>query len=204
LAAADIISLSTNMPYYNQLSAGVWGQTLVPNNSLFSVWLLEIPASSDSGSQAYRHMWVQPQWVTSGTGAGSQTTELSIGSQALNLGDLFPALPEFVIVARVMLEYSGGNWDIVQVVVIDGSSRSQASAFGGVFLSSVAITAPLGGDGTVGNPLTAPTAYTLTPAMDGAGTAGSSSQWSAGDHVHPTDTSRASFPLAMARSFWSW
>jgi hypothetical protein len=34
-------------------------------------------------------------------------------------------------------------------------------------------------------------AYTITPAMNGVASAGSSSQWSRGDHVHPTDTSRA-------------
>ena len=37
-------------------------------------------------------------------------------------------------------------------------------------------------------------ASTAVPAMDGTGTAGSSSQWARGDHVHPTDTSRA--PIA--------
>ena len=41
---------------------------------------------------------------------------------------------------------------------------------------------------------TIPTAYASTPAMDGTGAAGSSTNWSKGDHVHPSDTSRA--PLA--------
>ena len=35
-----------------------------------------------------------------------------------------------------------------------------------------------------------PSAYTSTPAMDGTGSAGSSSAFARGDHVHPTDTSR--------------
>ena len=34
-------------------------------------------------------------------------------------------------------------------------------------------------------------AYTSTPAMNGTGSAGSSSYYAKGDHVHPTDTSRA-------------
>lgn len=38
---------------------------------------------------------------------------------------------------------------------------------------------------------TVPSAYASTPAMDGAGSAGSSTAWAKGDHVHPTDTSRA-------------
>ena len=36
-----------------------------------------------------------------------------------------------------------------------------------------------------------PSAYTSNPAMDGSASAGSSSSWAKGDHVHPTDTSRA-------------
>lgn len=39
-----------------------------------------------------------------------------------------------------------------------------------------------------------PSAYTSTPEMDGTGAAGSSNAWAKGDHVHPTDTTRA--PLA--------
>lgn len=38
---------------------------------------------------------------------------------------------------------------------------------------------------------TVPSAYTSNPAMDGTASAGSSTSWSRGDHVHPTDTSRA-------------
>lgn len=38
---------------------------------------------------------------------------------------------------------------------------------------------------------TVPSAYTSTPAMNGVGAAGSSTAWAKGDHVHPTDTSRA-------------
>lgn len=38
---------------------------------------------------------------------------------------------------------------------------------------------------------TVPSAYTSNPAMDGTASAGSSTQWSKGDHVHPHDTSRA-------------
>lgn len=37
-----------------------------------------------------------------------------------------------------------------------------------------------------------PTAYTNNPEMNGTASAGTSSSWAKGDHVHPTDTSRAS------------
>ena len=36
-----------------------------------------------------------------------------------------------------------------------------------------------------------PSAYTNNPAMDGTASAGSSSSYAKGDHVHPTDTTRA-------------
>jgi hypothetical protein len=50
-------------------------------------------------------------------------------------------------------------------------------------------------DGTQWAPFvtgTIPSAYTSTPAMDGVGSAGSSTSWAKGDHVHPSDTSKQS------------
>ena len=43
------------------------------------------------------------------------------------------------------------------------------------------------------NKPTIPSAYTGNPAMDGTGSAGSSDSFARGDHVHPSDTSKASF-----------
>lgn len=43
-----------------------------------------------------------------------------------------------------------------------------------------------------------PSAYTSNPAMNGTASAGSSTSWSKGDHVHPSDTSRA--PTSHASS----
>lgn len=51
--------------------------------------------------------------------------------------------------------------------------------------------ATLGTDNLIFVPA-APTAYTGAPAMDGTAAAGSSTNWSRGDHVHPSDTSRMS------------
>ena len=36
-----------------------------------------------------------------------------------------------------------------------------------------------------------PKATTTTPKMDGTASVGSETKWAKGDHVHPTDTSRA-------------
>ena len=46
--------------------------------------------------------------------------------------------------------------------------------------------------------VTVPTATTTTPAMDGTAAVGSETTWAKGDHVHPTDTSRA--PTSHASS----
>lgn len=47
------------------------------------------------------------------------------------------------------------------------------------------------GDGTLSLPGNVPTPYTLNPAMDGTASPGTSTRYSRGNHVHPTDTSRA-------------
>lgn len=47
-------------------------------------------------------------------------------------------------------------------------------------------------------PSAIPEAYTSNPAMDGTASAGSSTQWAKGDHVHPTDTSRMAANLKGA------
>ena len=49
--------------------------------------------------------------------------------------------------------------------------------------------------------ISAPGAYNSTPAMDGAGSAGSSAAWARGDHVHPSDIRKANvtdLPYALA------
>ena len=47
---------------------------------------------------------------------------------------------------------------------------------------------------------TVPTAYTSDPVMDGTASAGSSTNWAKGDHVHPTDTSRAAVGLGISQA----
>ena len=43
-----------------------------------------------------------------------------------------------------------------------------------------------------------PSAYTSNPAMDGTASAGSSSAWAKGDHVHPSDTTKANVTTVAA------
>lgn len=65
----------------------------------------------------------------------------------------------------------------------DYNDLSNKPQINGNTLSGNKTTAQLG--------ITIPSAGTGTPAMDGTGSAGSSSNYARADHVHPTDTSRA-------------
>lgn len=67
-------------------------------------------------------------------------------------------------------------------IIVDGTTNKTYTATEQTKLEGVAIGA------------TANAAYTSNPAMDGTASAGSNANFAKGDHVHPTDTSRA--PLA--------
>src|SRR3990167_1776666 len=57
----DIVPLSTNQPYYNQFTGGVWQQTLMSTSNYQALWLIAIPTTSDAGSLKYRYLWMQGQ-----------------------------------------------------------------------------------------------------------------------------------------------
>ena len=65
-----------------------------------------------------------------------------------------------------------------------GSDLPSQSGNSGKFLTTD------GTDASWASVPTPPSAYTSNPAMDGTASAGSSSNYAKGDHVHPTDTSR--------------
>lgn len=65
-----------------------------------------------------------------------------------------------------------------------GSGLPSQSGNSGKFLTTD------GTDASWANVPTPPSAYTSNPAMNGTASAGSSSNYAKGDHVHPTDTSR--------------
>ena len=58
------MALSTNNPYYNPPSGANYVQTLMPANSVTSIWLIALPAAADADSQKYRFLWMQGQWIT--------------------------------------------------------------------------------------------------------------------------------------------
>jgi hypothetical protein len=159
LGASDIIPLSGSNPYYNQFSSPNWVQTLMPANSVASVWLIAIPVASDATSQAYRFVWLQPQWITqaqnssSGALATALANELQTTTASLNFGDLFASVPEYIAIERIVVQYTGGNWTIVNVSDLTGSRTNVVQSPGGIWLSSVTTDSTLTGSGTPASPL---------------------------------------------------
>lgn len=143
---ADIVPLLGNHPYYNQFSSPNWIQTLVPNNDYMIVWLVAVPAQSDTASQKYRYLWVQGQQT--GTLAAMQ----AVNSSTVNVGTFASLFTEFVFIGKIIIRYTGGNWQLREVSKITGTRISQPSVGGG-YLSAVTTDATLVGAGTGASPL---------------------------------------------------
>lgn len=77
----------------------------------------------------------------------------------------------------------GNGTNYGHVKLSDATNSTSNAATGGTAATPAAVKA-------VADSI--PEAYTSTPAMDGAGNAGSSTAWAKGDHIHPSDTSKLS------------
>lgn len=163
LASGDIIPLLANNPYYNSFSTPNWGQTLMPSNSVASVWVYAIPVTASAGSQAYRYLFVQPQWVTLAAGPSAGQIATAVANESLrlpselNLGTLGTVAPELLCIGRIIIDYTT-NWRLQSVSVITGNKFSQIGSPSGNFLSTVVTDTTLSGSGTVASPLSALTA----------------------------------------------
>ena len=142
----DIVALSGTQPYYNQFTGGAWTQTLLPNNSYMSIWLLAVPAAADTASQKFRYMWIQGQTANANLANEQALSPTSVYLSTLNT-------PEFIIVGRIIIRYAGGNWTLIQVDKITGTRSSQAVTTGGTYLTGVTTDSTLTGIGTVSSPL---------------------------------------------------
>ena len=132
-ASNDIVNLSTNQPYYNQWNGSAWVQTLMSNNNYQAIFVIAIPTTSDSTAQAHRYLFVQGQTQNS-----SLTTIQAITTNNLTLGDFTNISPEFTFIAKIIIRYTGGNWQLIQVDKLTGNKVSQLSTPSGSYLSSVA------------------------------------------------------------------
>lgn len=121
-AAAEIVPVLTANPYYNSFTTPNWGQTLMANNSYMSVWLAAVPAAEDAGSQAYRFIWIQ------GQSNGTLASQNALTPGDLNLGSLTTIATEFVFIAKVIIRFTGGNWDLTSVTSLAGNKFFQTAA----------------------------------------------------------------------------
>ena len=164
LSSSDVIPLSGDNPYYNELST-TWNQTLMPSNSVATIWLLAVPVTSDVTSQLYRYIWVQPQWITKSTSQLSGALAIARAAEELrlpielNLGTFGITIPNFIVIDRITIQYTSGiwsgiKWTIENVISINGNKFNLIGTPSGNFLSTIATDPTITGNGTVGNPLT--------------------------------------------------
>jgi hypothetical protein len=146
-ASADIVSVTGNVPNYNQFTGGSWQQTALPTNQYMCLWLMEVPVTNDAGSQAFRHVWLQ------GQSQGSLASQQAMTTNNLNMGEWGSLIPEFVFIQKVIIRYTNGNWIWIETAPITGSRAVQVSSVSGFFLSSVNHNATLTGSGTTEDPL---------------------------------------------------
>lgn len=146
--STEIINLSGNQPYFNEFTGGAWQQTLMTNNHYAKIFILAIPVTSDSGSQNYRYLFIQPQ-----TTSLTLSTIQSLTPSTINLGGLNTIIPEFVYIGEIIIRYTAANWVITSFAKITGNRLIQSLSNGGGYLSVVSVDSTLNGDGTVDNPL---------------------------------------------------
>ena len=86
--------------------------------------------------------------------------------------------------ASTATTYGKGDSSNYGHLKLSDSTSSTSSTTGGIAATPAAVKAVMDAIPSV------PSAYTSNPAMNGTASAGSSTNWAKGDHVHPTDTSR--------------
>jgi len=156
----DIIALNGNIPYWNEFNGSNWVQTPMSNNQYGAIFVVAIPTTSDTNSQLYRYMFVQPQKV------GTLTEIEVLTPNDLTHGDSSLLVSEFVFFAKIIIGVSGNNWTITSIQDITGTRLNQTASTSGNFLASVNHDTTLTGDGTSTNPLSAveqkPTIYEVS------------------------------------------
>ena len=148
---AEIVALTGDQPYWNQFTGGAWQQTAAGDHTYMAIWLVAVPASADSPSQAFRLIWLQ------GQDNGSLATIQGETFQSLNLGQIPALFQEYVPIGQLILYYSpagGGHWQIYSVSQLTGSRVNSIAAPAG-YLTAITTDATLSGAGTVSSPLSA-------------------------------------------------
>jgi len=149
LNSAEIISLTGNNPNYNKFNGTNWVQTPMSSNAYAAIFVMAAPVTTDVDSQLYRFQFIQPQ-----TQSITLSTIQSLTAASINYGETSFLVPEFNVVAKIIIRYTGGNWFIFSVAKLSGTTNTAVAIQGG-FLSGVTTTGlALSGQGTASNPLT--------------------------------------------------
>jgi len=151
---SDIIPLSTNRPYFNEFTGGTWQQTLMSNNFYSYSFVIAIPMAEDSVSQDLRYIFVQGQHQDN-----SLSNIQAITTNDVSLGKFSLLLPEFIGITKVIHQYTAGNWKLIEVTELTGTSSSQVSSPAGNYLTSVTSDTSLDGLGTASSPLSVSTDF---------------------------------------------
>jgi hypothetical protein len=93
-------TVGTGNPVYNSYSNGTYAYTNYSNGNFGVVYLLGIPVTADSDSQAFRYLWLQGQKIYT-----SQTAAEADDPRAMVLGSFASLFPEIAYIARIVIRY---------------------------------------------------------------------------------------------------
>lgn len=142
----DFIKQNWTVARYNRFSLGVRDFADIPNNNYAAIFVVWIPATSDSWSQEYRYMFVQPQQF------GSLAQIQALTPNNLNHWDTMMLVSEFVFFGKIIIQTAWNNWTIYSVELLTSTRVNQVSTWWN-FLSIVNTNTTLIGDWTAWNPL---------------------------------------------------
>lgn len=142
--SSDIVSRSTNQPYYNQWTGSAFQKTLMSNNSYAAVYTIAIPVMSDTRSQLYRFVHLAGQ--TNGALSSVRAEEFD----NLRLGALESYSTEFVPIEKTIVQYTGGNWTVTETKKL---TRGRSGSVSGSGITSVSHDDTLENLGTASSPL---------------------------------------------------
>jgi hypothetical protein len=148
----DIIPLLVNNPYYNQFNGTNWVQTLLPANSIATIWVIALPVALGS-SQPYRYLFLQPQWFTQAKNSSEVALLEAIAIEEnrtfaeVSKGNLDALEPESVVIGRITIAYTN-NWVLRTVQQVFGNKISQTTTPSGNFITIVNTDDTLTGAGT--------------------------------------------------------
>lgn len=147
---ADIIPHAGSRPYWNQNVGGDWQQTQFSNNDYGAVFVVAVPVTADTESQAYRYLFVQPQQVSSDITVIQNLTPMNLVH-----GESGSLVSEFVFIAKIIVKATSTSWTIEAVEPLFGSRTAQVASPSGNYLTTVNTDASLTGNGTAASPLSA-------------------------------------------------